>query len=349
MERLVDEITIDKEKITMALEDIPLGLLDLDEDNPRIRYRKEFAKAQGRPVEEILMEMPEVKALRKDINLNGGLRERIIVKKHGKRFQLIEGNCRATCFTSLHKANPDDQRWHKIPARILDSDFGERKILILLADMHVAGKIAWDAHEKAGQVYRMLHDQHMTHDEVASCMRQGKATVGRLYKAYEFMMENFVPMFPKENADGKWSFFDELFRSKALKAHMERDSTFGDKFCQWVGEKRLQRGVEVRDLAAILANPDAQATFEASKPEMAVEEAQKVLHNADPEHGSDFFKLLAKVRDECTSAAHIKEILRTRTDKMAARRVLETYEALQGFMRLADIEIPGDKVRQAAE
>ena len=121
-------------------------------------------------------------------------------------------------------------------------------------------------------------------------------------------MENFVPMFQNENADGKWSFFDELFRSKALKAHMERDAAFGDKFCRWVGEKRLQREAEVRDLAEILASPEAREKFETSKPELAVEEAKKVLENADPEHGSDFFKLLAKVRDNCTSAAQVKEI-----------------------------------------
>jgi len=70
----------------------------------------------------------------------------------------------------------------------------------------------------------------------------------------------------------------------------------------------------------------------------ALAEAKKIVEAGEPEHGSDFFKLLAKVREACTNATQVKEILRIRTDKVARKRLLETHAALVDFMRLADVE-----------
>jgi hypothetical protein len=67
----------------------------------------------------------------------------------------------------------------------------------------------------------------------------------------------------------------------------------------------------------------------------------KIVAAADPETGSDFFKLLSKMRDAFMNAAQVKEILRIRTDKVARDRLLETYEAMCNFMRLADIDPDG--------
>ena len=74
------------------------------------------------------------------------------------------------------------------------------------------------------------------------------------------------------------------------------------------------------------------------KPSHAFDEAKEIVDAHDPDVGSAFFKLLAKLRDMCTSKAQIREILRIRSDKIARQRLLETYEALVDFMRLADVE-----------
>jgi len=49
---------------------------------------------------------------------------------------------------------------------------------------------------------------------------------------------------------------------------------------------------------------------------------------------------MAKMREACTNAAQVKEILRIRTDKVARQRVVDTYTALVDFMKLADVEPP---------
>jgi hypothetical protein len=49
---------------------------------------------------------------------------------------------------------------------------------------------------------------------------------------------------------------------------------------------------------------------------------------------------LAKTKEAFTSNTQIKEILRIRTDAVARKRLLDTYEAMVDFMRLADVTIP---------
>ena len=343
MDKLFEEITIDKEKVRLGHEDVAIDLVDLDQDNPRVKYRMAFSGGK-KPIEEMLLENTEVRSLKKDIKLTGGLRERVILQKKGKRYKAIEGNCRKACYSSLHKEDEQDVRWQTIPARILPANVSARKIAILLSGMHVAGKIAWDAHEKAGQVYRMSNELDMDQGDIATIMRQSKTTVGRFLHAYTFMMDRFLKVdngkYAKQG-ERKWSFFDELYRSKSLRERLKKEPQFGDDFCRWVGEGRLAHGIEVRKLNEILSYPDARERFESAEKDKAFGAAIDLVKKAEPEHDSEFFKLLAKVRDNCTSAAQVKEILRIRTDKTAQQRVLETYDALVDFMRLADLS-PSD-------
>jgi hypothetical protein len=279
-----------------------------------------------------------VKALRRDIEKNGGLRERVILQPNGTKMKALEGNVRMTCLHDLHQKHPDDPRWKKVPARILPKEVDPKQIAILLADFHVAGKITWKAHEKAGHVYQMVHELNMPLDDIATYLRTSKSTVSRLEQAYKFMVDRFLKIDEEKYAkegERKWSYFEEFFKSHDLREEFKKNPEFGDDFCRWVGDGRLPEGADVRILPSILRHPEARKRFEKGAP---LAEVKKIVEAAEPEQGSDFFKLLAKMRDACTNAAQVKEILRIRTDKVARQRVLETYDALVDFMRLADVE-----------
>ena len=110
----------------------------------------------GKQLRDVILRLNEVKQLKKDIKTNGGLRERIIVKEVGPgEYVVVEGNVRYTLYGALHQEDPDDPCWQTIPARILPKDITDKEIAILLSDFHVAGKIEWHAHEKAGQVHHL--------------------------------------------------------------------------------------------------------------------------------------------------------------------------------------------------
>jgi hypothetical protein len=340
---MIEEVTVAGAPFRLEHIDIPTDKLDLDTDNPRIRYRLSLLSTT-KTIDEVILGMPEVTKLRKDIELNEGLREKIIVQRlPNGRFKVLEGNVRTVCYRSL-KANPkykDLHLWDALPARVIPQDVEERKVAILLSDMHVAGKIQWRAHEKAGQIFHMSRHLKMAQGDIATYLRQSKSTVNRLLDAYAFMQDTF---FSIENgkyaaeAEYKWSFFDELFRSKELREELRRNTEFGEDFCRWVGEERLPDGANVRDLPKILKHPEAKKKFERASKETAFRDAMKLVQAAEPEEGSDFFKLLSKTREACTNAAQVKEILRIRTDKVARERLIDTYEALRDFMRLADLD-----------
>jgi hypothetical protein len=337
--RFVEEVVIRGKTIRLHHDSLPLADVLLDEDNPRIRYRLKLE--QGRKsLDTVIETMPEVRALKRDIERNGGLRERIIVQQNQKgKWKTIEGNCRTVCYRSLHKKAPSDPRWKTIPARILPIDIDERDVAILLSDFHIAGKIDWKAHEKAGQIYHMNNNLGISHDDIATYLRASKSTVNRFHQAYKFMVERFLSIdrgkYAKQG-ERRWSYFDEFFKRSELREELRRNQEFGDNFCRWVGEGKLEP-VDVRKLPEVLKNPDARQKLEGG---FTFAEALKVLETVEPEHVSEFFRLLAKMRESCTSAAQVREILRIRSDKIARQKVLDTYKAFVDFMRLADVEMP---------
>src|SRR4051812_24330178 len=121
MDKMIEEVTVGGKNVRLVYEDVAIGKLHLDEDNPRIRYRAKL-ESDGRTLEQVILAMPEVKALRKDIEKNGGLRERVILQKNGNGYKVVEGNCRTVCLQSLHEKNPSDPMWKTVPARILPDD-----------------------------------------------------------------------------------------------------------------------------------------------------------------------------------------------------------------------------------
>lgn len=348
MEKLIEETTVDGKTVRLVHDDVPLERIELDQNNPRIRYRLSLQVTNGKKPSEkelakVILAVPEVKQLRRDIERNGGLRERVILQENGDKLKAIEGNCRLTCIRDLHEKNPTDARWKKVPARILPKDVDPKHVAILLSDFHVAGKIKWEAHEKAGQIYHMANELDMTQEEIAVYLHTSKSTVNRYLQAYGFMVDRFLKIDNgKYSKEGQrtWSYFDEFFKKKELRDELTKNPAFGDTFCRWVGDGTLPRGADVRLLPTILEHREAREAFEEGTP---LEEVNKMIEAAVPEQGSDFFKLLAKMREACTSAAQVKEILRIRTDKVARQRVLETYEAMVDFMHLADVEIPKSK------
>jgi hypothetical protein len=337
-----EEVTIDNKKIVLTHDEVALDKIVLDDDNPRIRYRLKLHVNGKGDLDNVILNLPEVKALSKDIERNGGLRERVILQQINGKYKAIEGNCRVACLRKLAKNN-SDPRWKMVPAKILAPEVEPKHVAIMLADFHVAQKIVWKPHEKAGHVYRMLHDLGMTPDEVATYLRASKSTVYRLDRAYQFMVERFLTIDNKKyekEGERKWSYFEEFFKQKELQKRLEKDPEFGDDFCRWVGEGRLPEGENVRHLPDILGSPDAMKKLLKLEKDIAFGEAKKVVDQTEPERASDFFKLLAKFREACRDAAQVKEILLIRSNKAARERVLQTYEAFVDFMRLADVEPP---------
>ncbi len=284
-------------------------------------------------LERILWEDSDVRDLYRQVLINKGLIERIIVRQDGR---VIEGNCRTVVYRRLHKAQPGESLWKSIPARVLPDDIAERDVAILLGEMHVAGKNTWSAFEKAGHIYRMHRDFSLAQDEIAHRLRMSKSKVNQLIRAFEAMKQKFLRKYPASANIRKFSYFEEFYRSPELRRWIDQDPTAEDSFVDWVGTPgKLPQGIHVRELAAIVANPDALQAMQDS----GFLEAKRVLEEDDPAITSKLFKQMREMA-EGLEQARIDDIGRVRKGKnVAAKRiVLDLQRALTHFVELCGIE-----------
>ena len=331
----VDEITLEGRRVRVQNIDIPVDEVALDPTNPRIANTVEASAFDNsgslqQQLEEILWEDTDLHELYRQVLINGGLIERIIVRPNKS---VVEGNCRTVVFRRLHRNHPKDERWRRIPARILPNDIGAREVAILLGEMHVAGKNTWSAFEKAGHIYRMHRDFALTQDEIAHRLRMSKSTVNQLLRAFETMKEKFLRQFPMPSNIRKFSFFVELCKKPPLRDWLASTPEAEDLFVNWVGTEKLFKAVQVRELPRIIANPDAMQALT----EYGFSEAKRVLEVDDPAITSRLFKRMKEMATELDQA-RLDDIQRVKKNSVARGIVLDLYRTLGQFVELCGLE-----------
>jgi len=335
----VDEITLEGKKIRVWNVDLPLEEVELDQANPRIANTVDIANTEDGPalqkkLEEILWEDPDVRDLYRQIQINRGLIERIIVRQDRR---VVEGNCRTVVYRKLHQNQPKEARWRFIPARVLPEDIADRDVAILLGEMHVAGKNTWSPFEKAGHVYRLHKDFALTQEEIAHRLRMSKSKINQLIRAFDVMKNKFLRQYPLSSNIRKFSYFEELYKKPQLRAWLERTPKAEDLFVEWVGTEKLSQGIHVRELTAIVENPEALRVMTDS----GYTEAKRVLEEDDPALTSRLFRQMRDVT-RALEQARIDDIQRVRkTGNRAARRiVVDMSSALQHFLDLCGLDLP---------
>jgi hypothetical protein len=330
---VVDEITLDGRKVAVRNEDIPVKRLRLDAQNPRIAntvaFRLDLKGDFDVAIEDLLWSDPDVRDLYRQVLVNRGLIERIIVTTD---FTVVEGNCRLIVYRKLQEKYPREPQWMKIPSRVLPDDITKRNVALLLAQLHVQGKNEWSSFEKAGHVYKLHKEFALTQDEIALRLRMSKSKVNQLIRAFEAMKTVFLPQFPDPANVHKFSYFEELFKKPELREWAMNDVDAVQRFARWVGTNKLSQGVQVRDLAAILASPDALAALEHG----GYVEARKVLEEDDPTISSPLFRKMVEMT-EALRSARLDDIQRARPDgSRAARRIVRDFQqALARFVQLS--------------
>lgn len=330
---VVDEITLDGRKVVVRNEDIPVERLRLDAQNPRIAntvaFRHDLKTDFESAIEDLLWSDPDVRDLYRQVLVNRGLIERIIVTTE---FTVVEGNCRLIVYRKLREKYPHEPQWIKVPSRVLPDDITKRTIALLLAQLHVQGKNEWSSFEKAGHVYKLHKEFALTQDEIALRLRMSKSKVNQLIRAFEAMKTVFLPRFPDPANVHKFSYFEELFKKPELREWAMNDVDAVHRFAGWVGTGKLLQGVQVRDLSAILASPEALVALEHG----GYVEARKVLEEDDPTISSPLFRKMVEMT-EALRSARLDDIQRARPDgSRAARRIVRDFQqALTRFVQLS--------------
>lgn len=334
---VVDEITLDGKRVQVQSIDLPLDEVMLDASNPRIANTVSIAiSEQGeelqKRLEDLLWDDTDVRDLYRQVLINQGLVERIIVRTDGR---VVEGNCRTVVYRKLRERHPAEARWRTIPARLLPTDIADRDVAILLGEMHVAGKNTWTPFEKAGHVYRLHNDFALVQDEIAVRLRMSKSKVNQLIRAFDMMKNQFLPKYPGPASSRKFSYFEELFKKPPLRDWILANPSNEKKFIDWIGTGKLDQGAQVRDLPAILEDEQAVAALTID----GFAAAQRMLAEDNPVITSKLFKRMVEMT-EALKKAQLDDVQRVRKTKNSRARkiVQELTDSLTRFVELCGIE-----------
>lgn len=332
----VEEITLDKMKVQVRGQDIPLDKVLLDPTNPRVANTIAAGhhgndEAMQTALADILWSDSDVHDLYRSVHSNRGLIERIIVRSN---MVVAEGNCRTVVYRKLRENFPNDPTWQTIPARVLPDDVSDRQVAILLGELHVGGKNKWSAFEKAGHIHQLFTQFGMVQEEIAKLLKTSKTSVNHNVRAFEAMKNKYLVAFPGPGAVRKFSYFLELFNKPELRDWILRSPESLDDFVQWVGTEKISQGQHVREMKDIVSNPRALAAFG----RQGREAAMKILKQDRPELTSPLFKMMLEMT-QALEDARLDDIQRVRKDDNESARTIVRglNEALERFVDLCGI------------
>lgn len=327
----VDEMVLGGKKVRVLSAELPLDNVYLDPTNPRIANTVSLSRFNEQELDvklaELLWQDRDLQDLYRSVHANNGLVERIIVRNN---YVVAEGNCRTVVYRKLREAEPKNPAWRSISARVLPDDITDRQVAILLGELHVGGKNAWSPFEKAGHMHELFHEHGLVQDEIAKLLRTSKTSVNHNIRTFD-AMKRYMVAFPGPGAVRKFSYFLELYKKPVLRDWVTRNPEALDDFVNWVGTGRLEKGVEVRDLADIVTNKRALAAFGQG----GRSEAMKVLEEEKPERVSPLFRLMVEM-SAALRDARLDDIQRVRKDRSGAAKSI-VRDLKSNFDRFVDL------------
>lgn len=293
-------MTIQGKQVPYTRQAVAVADLELDPTNPRIQYLlgQRAGVAGENELDAMIWEKDPVKALSQSILQNGGVYESLILQRgKNNKFRVREGNCRTVACRHLRDQHPDDTRFMTVPAMIFDFELTEEDLAVLLADMHVASKIRWDAYEQAKHVSDLFQVYGKTYDWLANHLRLSKSKIKELLQAYQATSE-YLNLFPGQANIRRFSFFHEVMKKKDLRERFQSNSQFKQQFHKWLEEGRLTDSKQIRDLPTVLESPTALKALD----ETGIDEAVRVLTQADPSLESNLFAAIKNATEKLHSA-----------------------------------------------
>ena len=333
--KTAESIRLQDKDVSFTRQSVPVHQIQLDPRNPRIQYLiKQRGEGLGQTeLIELIWTKDAVKALANSIYQNGGVYEALILQRNGDGYIAREGNCRTVACRHLCDQYPDDSRFTSVPAMVFDDTLSDEDLAVLLASMHVAGKIRWDAYEQAKHVSDLVLKYSKTYDWLSNHLRLGKSKIVELLTAYKATTEYLAANPAPENVR-KFSFFQELAKKKELKERFEYEPSFKQQFHGWLRSEKLTEAKQVRDLPLVLDNPEAVKALEKS----GFLEARKVLTRNDPSLESDLFFAIKDATERLKNAP-ASEITDLKVNKHKLLMLRNLKRAAEDLGTLAGVEL----------
>jgi hypothetical protein len=300
-----------------------------------LRTHKKGLPATDAELHEMLWDIDQVKDLCQSIFQNGGLLEDPIVYGNGT---VVEGNCRTVCLRQLCKKYPKDQRFQHVHVRVLPADVTEEQLMLLLGELHVAGKIEWRAFDQAEYVWKMNKVIGKNYDYLASHLRWSRSKLAQKIAAYE-ESKAYIERTGDPQGTNRFSHFEEFMKKKELREKREADPAFMSKFGDWVLAGKFPDAKDVRYLPEILENEEALKKFQKA----GIREAQEILHRKNPSLVSNLYSALDHAALELENAS-LAEITAIKDgDEARISKICRLVKAVQRLEEFTGVTFETDR------
>lgn len=332
---MTDTIRIQDRDVPFERARLAVDDLTLDPENPRIQWLvgRQPGTITQEKLDELLWEKDPVKALAQAIKQNGGVYDDLIVQKIDGRYLVREGNSRTVATKHLAEQFPGDTRFGTVPAMIFDTQLSNEDVAVLLADMHVTGKIRWDAYEQAKHVWTLYETYGKTYDWLATHLHLSKSRITQHLKAYKWTTD-YLDENPDPKNLEKFAFFQELAKKKELAERYADDLQFQQQFKRWLTEAKLNDSKQVRQLDRVLGNEQAVEVLDKD----GWNPAATVLIKEDPALGSDLYDSIKRAAERLKKAP-ADEIKDLANNKQKLLMLRDLRRAIDDLATLAEVEL----------
>ena len=286
---------------------IDISVNDFMLDCKNIRFGHLGTSLTETQIEEHLWEEEDCRILYKQIVHDRQVYQPLYVKKNDDgKYIVKEGNRR---LVTLRKINADIKSnklkgfeadaFSKVRCFVLNAT--DKEIEFFLGTIHVTGPKEWATANKAMHIFNLIDVWGESKEAVAEELGITKGRVDTYYLAFKATRD-----YGSKYASGdggkyvrKYSYFDELYKSKDLRQWLDSDSDNLDLFMQWLSNDQMRTYMDVRRIRDIIKanNPEKTAAMSTIKKGAIVEKAHKSFKetNAGDSWGP-IFKALKHVK-----------------------------------------------------
>ena len=285
--------------VEVSHEVVPLDALRLDPQNPRVRLQLKVKGRKNAPTQDELLalirEQPGYDRLQQQIRTEGGIYDPLIVRNDG---QVVEGNTRLAVLTVLSRIPGGAKKWGSVPITRLPAGVSEKVIQLQMAGYHVGGKTKWRAAAKADQIYRLIHEERASPEEVQAATGMAPNEIQKHMDAYEYLVHEVIPEIANASAERTQEILETKFsHALVLMSTKKLDGVRKDKgkrktLAKLIANDKI-KGLQVRQVHLVLDEPSARAELQKN----GFVAAKEVLRKADPCADSKVLRDVSKLAE----------------------------------------------------
>lgn len=295
-------VPIEGKQITVSPTKVKVDQVVFDELNPRISlmrdsYISETKKGEfdQKMIEFALKAQPSFSELKESIRNNKGALVPIWVYPKSGKYIVIEGNTRLLVYKML-KEEEDTTDYDAINCFILPQEIEEEEKDFIRLTSHLNGHTDWDKYEQAKYLFNLYNVHKYPIKQLAKKTKLKPEEIRQDIESFEIMSTQFYQDYGQDRAFiHRFSYFKEFVKDKKLRYLMEDLKLDSKDFCEWVGERKIEKAADVRKLRPVLETNKSREMFLKKDLDRAIE----ILRDLVPEKADKLY----------TQMQHLNEML----------------------------------------